>query len=130
MAKLRCKTMQSGAVSSNKYKGVSGIEYRFSRDGAPTVVKNKDDVASFLKSGNFVKEGVIGKVEEVISDAIDKVKGDKKEKKEKLSYQEIKDMIKDDQVALLRKLGSKESPRYEKQRIELILKLQEKNKGD
>lgn len=42
----------------------------------------------------------------------------------KLSEKEALDLSKDEQVALLEKLGAKDIPRYEKDRVAVILKLQ------
>jgi len=47
-----------------------------------------------------------------------------KPKPVKLTEKEAYDLNKDEQVKLLVKLGSKKIPRFEKQRVQLILKLQ------
>ena len=47
-----------------------------------------------------------------------------KPEKKTLSEKEALDLSKDDQVALLEKLGAEDIPRYEKDRVALILKLQ------
>jgi len=45
-------------------------------------------------------------------------------KVKKLTKEELFDLKKDEQVKLLNKLGAEKIPRYEKQRVELLLKLQ------
>jgi len=66
--------------------------------------------------------------EETLEEKVEPVKEEKVESKpakvKKLNKKEIKDLTKDEQVEMLNKLGVDEIPRYEKDRVELIFKLQ------
>ncbi len=86
MVKLICLTL--GSLGSNKQIGISGKEYMF-HQGSPTVVNDREDAESFLKSNNgeaFKKVNKIGEwVEDVkiaLAEVAKELPGKKKEKKE------------------------------------------------
>lgn len=51
MAKLKCVSLESGAVDSNRYTTPKGNQHLFQK-GTWTDVNDPDDVAHFLKAGN------------------------------------------------------------------------------
>ena len=152
MTKIICTSLQAGILESAKYTGPSGTEYEF-RKSHPTEVSDNDDASYFLKAGNGtlfqdagmvattvrkvkekVKETVTGeapKKEEVRKSAneLNTQKEKKAEKEAKkagnLTEKEAYKLNATEQRALIKKLDPTASiPRYEKDRVALILKLQ------
>ncbi len=137
MAKVRCKSLDGGLISSNRYKTPKGNEYLFEK-AAPTRIDDKEDIDYFLRCGNGelfetvepIKEAVKETVEKVKEKVKEKVTGEKAEKKagiDKHSYTAIKDMNKREQIALIQKLAGSNTrySRREEERIQQILKLEE-----
>lgn len=113
------------------YHTPKGNKYMFySNQG--TEVPDKDDAKFFLenKTGLFVKEGN-KKVGSDGAPAVKKKKDQEIIESEKVTIyteSELFDLDKDEQVALIKKLTGDEKakiPRYERGRVDLILKIQE-----
>ena len=103
MVKILCLTL--GSLGSNKYVGISGKEYMFHQSGA-TVIDNREDAETFLKSNNgeaFKKVNKVGEYVESLKDALAEVAkelpGKKKEKKE----EDKVDMATNEQKELINK---------------------------
>ena len=135
MAKIICKTLQGGLISSNTYTSRKGNAYLFNRN-SPTIINDKDDIEYFLQCGgentlferlDKVKE-VVKKVAEKVKEAVtgEKTETEKKPAVDKHTYEELKDMNSPEQVDLIRKLGGANTriPRLEADKIKLIQKLE------
>ena len=88
-------------------------------------LSDKDGVMAQGKAGILPGIKIDGK--QITKDNIkdfEKKPSAKKVVKKTLSYEKLHSMNKSEQVDLLEKLGAKTIPRYEKDRIDLILKLQ------
>lgn len=137
MTKVRCKTLEGGLISSNRYKTPKGNEYLFDK-AAPTRIDDKEDIDYFLRCGNGELFEVVEPVKEAVKETVEKVKekvkekitGEKAEKKsgvDKHTYTDLKDMTKAEQIALIQKLAGSNTrySRKEEDRIQQILKLEE-----
>ncbi len=152
MAKIRCRTLEGGLISSNRYKTPKGNEYLFEK-AAPTEISDKEDIAYFLKCGNGELFESVGAVKDAVKETVEKVKeaaekvkekvkekvtGEKTEEKteekpgvKKHTYTQLKDKTKREQTELLQRLGGSNTriPRLEEERIKAIMKLEENLKG-
>ena len=67
MVKIRCVSLDGGAIYANQYTGPSGKDYTFHR-GSTTEIKNRGDAESFLKSQNGTAFKKVTKTGELIND--------------------------------------------------------------
>ncbi len=139
MAKIICKTLQGGLISSNTYTSRKGNAYLFNRN-SPTIINDKEDIEYFLQCGGentlFESIGpvkdVVKKVAETVKEKVkevvtgEKTETEKKPAVDKHTYEELKKMNKSEQVDLLMRLGGSNIriPRLEEERIKLIQKLE------
>ncbi len=145
--RLRCLALEGGALYGNKYTGPSGQTYHFDR-GMSTVIKNRQDAESFLKSGDFKlvndKNDVVTDLKKSLAQ-VDKVLPKKKEVKEEKLAPKAKEEKKEEpkksledrraelfkenkkkQIQLIKDLGGTTIPGFERGRVDLIIKLQDK----
>jgi len=87
----------------------------------------------YKKNGKIKKNGTMG-MKDVPKATLKKVQEEPDEEEKPVkevektiiySYEELKDMNLKKQTKMLKKFGEKKIPRYEKQRIELIIKIQD-----
>ena len=121
--KIICKSLNGGLIMSNTYQGPSGEQYLFHRNIA-TEVKNKDDAKYFLNcgGGEFFKS--VGKVDEIVEDLKTAVTGNKPDDEKNILG--LYELNKKAQIELIKKLGGVNTviPRYEEDRVSLILRIQ------
>ena len=120
-----------GAIDANREKTPSGKEYIFYRT-APTLVTDKEDLDFFMSpnhKGAFRKitaaDFAIAKVKKALGIKTKMHVSDLPHKFQKeFDAVEAKKFNKSEQIELLTILGAKNIPRYETERVTLILKLQ------
>lgn len=134
MTKIKCITL--GLVDCNTERTPKGNAYLFMR-GTFTEIPDKDDIEFFLDkrhNGAFVAKDLVKEIKVKVKDKIDKVKekvtGEKK-KPEIYTREGLFALSKDIQVKIIQDYDSESKiPRYEKGRVDLILKFQANNGGD
>jgi len=142
MARIICISLDGGLIQSNIYTTPKGNEYLFQK-GCPTDVRDPEDIEFFVKkagNGKFFKrvdgvEKVKKKVKEVVKGKepeVERIEDGSKDgtpnPDKKWTEKELYDLNKVDQIKLIQRLGGSNSriPRYEKDRVKMILKLQGK----
>lgn len=122
MTMIVCRSLDGGLLQSNEYATPKGNSYMFHR-GRATDVRDKDDAAHFLSCIHYEEVG--GPVR-AIKEAITK-SDEKKKEAAKLTEKDVYALNKSAQRELIRKLGGGDHrvPYLEKDRVALILKLQE-----
>jgi len=124
MAKIICNTL--GVLDSNTYVTPKGNKYMFMK-GSPTDVPDKEDEEFFIKFGNggFVKLDIKEKTKNIVEKVTEKVK-EVIETKKKMTKEEFLAMKKSEQIDMIKKLSPETPiPKFEKERVELLLRLQE-----
>lgn len=127
MAKFICLPLQGGSLPENSYKGPSGTLYTFRRDD-PTIIKLKEDVEFFTRCGNgslFKRTDIVEKVKDTVKRAVKKEVIEIPERKS-LTEKELFDLTRKEQAKLIKELSGVNTiiPKYEKNRVKLLLKLQ------
>ena len=121
------------SIFANQYKAPSGNVYRFTRDGFHgDNVTDPADIEYFQAKKEFLEEGKGAEIPDsktkaelnsLIKDNLKKPKS--RRESFNLSKEDICKLNKSQQIEILKNLGAIKIPTIEKERADLILKLQE-----